>query len=167
MSVMGRQTFTIIQAVKGDKGWESQNGMVVDMPKDHVEEAHHSLHHGEVTRLLVLTGKDYKLSSLGDAKVDNRPAVGIHVDARGERDVNLFFDKENGLLVKSETRVKDTMGGDQEFTQVTIYRDYKKVDGIMVAYKVEISRDDKLFVEGEITEFQHAEKLDDAQLAKP
>jgi len=166
LSVMG-MNFTIISAVKGDKGWTSLNSMVQDLSKEQIEETLEARHVQEATRLVPLTGKDYKLSVLGESKVDNRPAVGIHVEFKGKRDVNLFFDKETGLLVKSETRSKDAMNLGDEFTEETYYRDYKKVSGAMVAHKVEIRRDNKLFVEGEATEITASDKLDDALFNKP
>ncbi len=65
--------------------------------------------------------------------------------------MNLFFDKEKNLLVKMETRGKNPMAGGEEFTATTLYEDYNKVDGIMVAHKVTVKRDDKMFVESTIT----------------
>ena len=166
MTIMN-QAFTLVQAMKGDKGWVSLNGMVQDLPKEGVAEIHEGLHVHELGRLVCLTGKDYKLSTLGEVKVDNKPALGIHVEFKGRRDVNLFFDKETGLLVKTETRAKDAMMGDQEFTAENYLREYKKVGAVMVPQKVEIRRDGKLFVEGETTEYTTSEKLDDALFAKP
>jgi hypothetical protein len=166
MTVMG-QAFTIVQAVKADTGWMAFNGMAQDLSKEQVAETLEGRHVQEAVRLVPLTGKDYKLSVLGESKVDNRPAVGIHVEFKGKRDVNLFFDKETGMLVKTETRAKDAFNPGDEFTAETYYRDYKKVGDVMVAHKAEIRRDNKLFVEGETTEVTPSDKLDDALFAKP
>src|SRR5205085_4534287 len=106
MTIMG-QAFTMLQAVQGDKGWMSLNGTVMDLPKEQVAEVREALHVHEVMRFVGLAGKDYKVSTLGESKVDNRPAVGVHVERKDRRDVNLFFDKESGLLVKTETRARD------------------------------------------------------------
>jgi hypothetical protein len=166
MNIMG-QAFTFLQGVNGDKGWLSFNGMVQDLAKEHIAEVKEALHVHDLTRLVCLTGKDYKLSTLGESKVDNRAALGVHVERKDRRDVNLFFDKENGLLLKTETRAKDPMMGDAEFTEERIFRDYKKVGALMVPHKVEVKRDNKLYVEGETTEFTASEKLDDALFTKP
>ena len=37
--------------------------------------------------------------------------MGVKVESKGHRDVNLFFDKGSGLLVKAEFIIKDIMGG--------------------------------------------------------
>jgi hypothetical protein len=166
MTIMG-QAFTLLQGVKGDKGWVSLNGMVMDLSKEQIGEVRAALHLHDLTRLVCLTGKDYKLSTLGDSKVDDRPAVGVHVERKDQRDVNLFFDKESGLLVKTETRAKDPMMGDGEFTEERIFRDYKKSGAVMVPYKAEVRRDNKLYVDGEVTEFTGSDKLDEALFAKP
>ena len=166
MTIMG-QAFTIVEAAKGEKGWISFNGTVQDLSKEQLAEIREGLHVHEVARLVPLKGKDYKVSTLGESKVDNRPAVGVHVECKDRRDVNLFFDKETGLLVKTETRAKDPIIGDQEFTAETYYRDYKKVGNLMVAQKTELHRDSKLYVESETVEFTPSEKLDDALFTKP
>jgi hypothetical protein len=166
MNIMG-QAFTIIQAVNGDKGWMSFNGKVSDLSKEQLAEFREVLHLNQVERLAGLTGKEYKLSDLGESKVDNRPAVGIHVERKDRRDINLFFDRESGLLVKIEWRAKDLMNADQEFTEERYLRDYKKVGEAMVPHKVEVHRDNKLYVDGETLEVTASDKLDDALFVKP
>jgi hypothetical protein len=166
MSVMG-QNITFIQGLKGDTAWMSLNGTVNDVGKEVATEHKESLHHQAVQRLVTLRDKDYKLSSLGELKVGNRPAVGIHVERKGFRDINLFFDKETHLLVKTERRVKDAMMGDQEFTEETRPTEYKKVGSVMMPHKMEIFRDGKLYVDGEVTEYTSVDKFDDTLFAKP
>jgi hypothetical protein len=165
--VMG-QNFKVVQVVNGDKGWVAFNDKVTPMTKEMVAEAREQMYAARVTRLLPLSGTDFKLSPLGEVKVGDRPAVGVRVESKNHRDISLFFDKDKGLLLKSETRAKDVQGGgDTEFTVETVYGDYKKVDGVQVPHNVTIKRDGKLFVENEITEAKLAEKLDDSLFAKP
>ncbi len=120
-----------------------------------------------IAHLVCLNEKDYKLSALGEVKVGDRPAIGVRVQRKGYRDVNLFFDKDKSLLLKMETRVKDIMQGGQEYTSATVYADYKKVEGMEIPHKVTIERDGKAFVEGEITEVKLSEKLGDSLFEKP
>jgi outer membrane lipoprotein-sorting protein len=167
VEVMG-QNFKSIQVVNGAKGWIALNDQVNPMSKEMLVEVQEQMHAGRLTRLLPLTGKDYKLSPLGEAKVGGRPAVGVRVEHKKYRDISLYFDKEKYLLLKSETRAKDVQGGgDTELTVETLYGDYKKVDGVQVAHKVTVKRDGKLYVESETTEVKMAEKLDDGVFAKP
>jgi hypothetical protein len=159
--------FTFLRVVNGDKGWVAANGETREMDKEQLAEARDELHATNVARLAPLTGKDFKLSSLGEVEVGGRPAVGVRVEHKGFRDVSLFFDKENGLLVKMERRGKDVMGGGGEFTQESIFSDYKKVEGVQVAFKLTAQRDGKRYIESETTEATPAEKLDASAFGKP
>ena len=58
--------------------------------------------------LVPLTGKEYALSSLGELKVNGRPAVGIKAKKKGAADLDLWFDKKTRLPVKAEMRVTDS-----------------------------------------------------------
>src|SRR5262245_8191478 len=142
-----------IQTLNGDKGWKSVGGNVEDMNKDEYEEAKEGLYADRVSRLLPLKEKGFKLSSLGEKKVGDRVAVGVKIAHEGHREINLYFDKEKGLLLLTERRIKDAMTN-QEYKQDSLYEDYKPVDGVQQAHKLTITRDDKKFVEGEISEFK-------------
>ena len=112
-----------------------------------------------------LKGKAFRLAPLGEVNIDKRPARGVWVSSKGHRDVNLYFDKETGLLVKTETRVKDD--NDQEVTEETFLGDYKEVQGTKQATKLTVKRDGELYLESEVTDYRLAEKLDDRVFAKP
>jgi hypothetical protein len=166
MTVMDKP-FRFIQAASGGKGWLSVNGMVQDMPKEVLAEFMEALYLQEVSQLVCLTGKEYKLSLLGEVQVDKRPAVGIRIERKDRRDINLFFDKESGLVVKSERRVKDPMAGEQEFTEVSYLRDYRKVGSALIPFKTEVKRDGKPYLDGQTVEFTASDKLDDGLFVKP
>lgn len=163
----GGMTFKFRRIVNGDKGWMQFNDTTQDLEKEMLTEIKEELNSARVTHLTYLLDKDYTLSALGDGKVGDRATVGVRVQRKGYRDVNLYFDKENSRLLKSQRRVKDIMMGGTEYTSDTFYRDYKNVDGMMIAHKVVINRDDKKFIDGEATEVKVYEKLDDKVFAKP
>ena len=98
--------------------------------------------------------------------VEKRAALGVKVSSKGHRDVDLYFDKETGLLVKTETRVKMD-GSDVEVQEESFASEYKEVQGTKQAMKFTVKRDGKLFVEGEATELTLSEKLDASTFAKP
>jgi hypothetical protein len=158
--------FKFVQVFHGDKGWVKVNDKTEEMDKDQLDAARDALHVAAVERLAGLTGRDYTLSSLGESKLGDKAVVGVRVEHKGSRDVNLYFDKDSGVLLKVETRVKDPQAG-KEFTQETILSDHKKVDGVPVPQKVLINRDGDKFVESEVTEFQRMEKLDPGLFDKP
>lgn len=160
--------FKFVQIFDKDKGWRKIGDQdTEDMSKDEVAEMREQMHAGAVTHLLVLQDKSYKLSPLGETKVGDHTAVGVRVEHKGHRPVSLYFDKDNGLLLKADTSGKDTRNDNKEFTSEELFSEYKKVDGVMVAHKLTINRDGKKYIESEITEYKPSEKLDDSVFAKP
>jgi hypothetical protein len=162
----GGMKFRVINVLAGDKGWNKIGDAVMELDKDQVAEAQHQAYSGWVSTLTPLAGKEFTLSTIGEMEIEKRPALGVKVTSKGRRDVDLYFDKESGLLVKFEHRVKDE-GSGQEVTEENIASDYKEVQGTKQAMKFVVKRDGKLFVEGEATEYQLLEKLEDSVFAKP
>jgi outer membrane lipoprotein-sorting protein len=73
--------FTLVRVVNGDKIWmkiADQEASLVD-DKDEIAEAKEAAHAGWVATLLPLQGKEFTFASLGEAKVDGKPAVGVRV----------------------------------------------------------------------------------------
>ena len=157
----------LVQVLNGDKGWVKFGDLSRECVKEELDEMREQLNANLISHLVVLLDREYKLSPLGEEKIDDRPAIGLHVEHRGFRDLNLYFDKENYLLLKVETRIKDPLRGGEEVAAETLYSDYRDVDGIMTARKVTIKYDGKTYIESEITEAKYAEKLDDKVFEKP
>jgi hypothetical protein len=159
--------FKHMRVVNGDMGWIRMMDNTTDMDKETLAEEKEQMYAGWVSRLTPLKDKGFQLSPLGEVKVGDRDAVGIKVAHKDHRDVNLFFDKQNGLLLKSETQRKDVQAGGRELLEEMLFGDYKEMDGMRRASKVTIKRDGKLYVEAEVFDFRQAEKLDDSVFAKP
>ena len=96
--------------VNGDKGWIKNGDMVGDMDKDVLAEHQDQAYANWTVYVnpLALKDKTVDLSLVGDVEIYKRITVGIRVVSKGHRDINLYFDKKTGLLVKGEWRVKDT-----------------------------------------------------------
>jgi hypothetical protein len=161
--------FTFTQVVNGDKVWRKIGDNAEEVTdKDAVKEAKENMYAEGVASLLPLVkDKGYEFAALGEVKVADKPAVGVRVSHKGHRDVNLFFDKDSGLLVKSEATVKDEMTGGKEETQETLYSDYKEIGGAKHATKVVINRDGKKYIDAEMSDYEPKEKLDDKVFEKP
>jgi len=114
---------------------------------------------------VVLKGKDFKLESSGEEKVDDKPAAVVKVTGPDGKDFKLFFDKESGLPVKMVAQVAGFQGGD--FTQETTFGDYKDFGGIKKATKVESKRDGQRFLVQEVTEFKVLDKVEPATFEEP
>jgi hypothetical protein len=112
----------------------------------------------------LLVGDTYKLELIGEAKVSDKPAVGVRVSAKGHKDISLFFDKESGLLVKTQKRTKEA---GVEVDEENFYSDFKEIDGVKLPMTLKILHDGKKFLDAKVTEAKLLEKLDDDVFAKP
>lgn len=157
--------FSMMQVLNGEKGWIKINNDTTELDKDKLADVKEEIHSEWVTTLVPLKDKTYTLSSVGEITIDKRPAIGVKATRKGHREVNLYFDKQTNLLVKTEYQVKDDKG--QEVSQESFLSDYKDVKGTKQAMKFSIKRDGKIYVEGEVTEAVLAEKADDNVFDKP
>ncbi len=159
---------TQIQILNGDKGFVSVNGMPQDLSDKLLNEMKEGLYAERVAGLTPLKEKekDYQLSALGSVQVEGKDAVGVRVASKGHRDVNLYFDKASGLLVKVAHRTLDPMTN-QEVSQEEIRMDYRDYEGIKLPAKLVVLRDGKKFMEAEVSDFKIVDKLDPSVFAKP
>ncbi len=165
-SKSGGAESTFVEVLNGDKGWIDFNGNATELDKDMMAEAREQLHAGAVAELRGLTGKGVKLAPLAEAKVGERAAAGVRVSCAGYRDVDLYFDKDKGLLLKRETKGADPTTG-AEYAATTLYDDYKEVGGLLLPHKVEERHDGKPYNRMRFTEIKIEEKLPDSAFAKP
>src|SRR5947209_137181 len=89
-----------IIVLNGDKGWIQMNGETNALTKDQLAEQQEEQYSGWVTSLVALKDKGFTLTPLGESKVEGDAAVGIKVSHKGHRDVELYFSKKSGLVVK-------------------------------------------------------------------
>jgi outer membrane lipoprotein-sorting protein len=156
------------QVFDGKKLWQKLGDDVKEVDdKDEIAETKEELYAGRVSSLVPLKDKEYTLAPLGEIKVNGKPAVGVLVKSKGHRDVSLYFDKDTNLLVKTANQVKNFRAGGKEVTQEAVFSDYKEVKGVQHPLKIAITHDGKKFVDGQITDYEPKEKLDDSVFAKP
>jgi hypothetical protein len=156
----GGMKIALVQLMNKDKMEITVNGMAQPLNDKMRDEMKEQVYAELVTSLIQLKDKGYTFSALGESKVNDRPVVGVKVSSKGHRDISLYFDKADGLLVKSAHPGTDPMSG-QEFTQETIHSDYKEFNGIKRPTKEIVSRDGKKTAEVEVTDYKNLEKLDD------
>jgi hypothetical protein len=162
---MDGQKVSMTVVFKGDQGWSIMNGQIQDIDKQMIASTKEDLYADEVSTLLPLKRKEYHLSVLAEAMVNGRPAVGVKVSAKGHQDVRLFFDKESGLLVKRVRRVADGTGG--RGTQEEFFSEYKETDRVKLPRKLVTFWKGKKVAEGNITEVQFLQKIEDTEFDKP
>jgi len=165
LSIAG-QKITVATLMNGDKLSIEAAGKpveITDAIKSAMKDATQMM---KVARLVPLVkDKQYELSLFGEEKVEEKPAVGVRVSAKGLKDMTLFFDKGTGLLVKVEHRTVEA-GTGNEINEERIVREYvKDKDGIPVPKKVIVKHDGKTFIEAE-AEVTYLEKIDDSEFKK-
>jgi hypothetical protein len=163
--IMGQQ-IKVINILNSSKGWAKLGDTVAEMNEDQLAEAKDQVYALIVTGLLGLKDKSFKLSTLGELKIEGADAVGVRVAHAGQRDISLWFDKKTGLLIRTQQRVKDGMTG-TEHDEETFYSDYKDKDGVKAAMKIKVQRDGKPFLDAEMETFEAIEKQDDGLFGKP
>jgi hypothetical protein len=161
------KTHAYIEVLDGKKGWvKNFTGKTNPMDDQALTEAQQMLTVERAIGLVALQDSSYKLSAVGASKVGDRDAVGLRVEKKGCRDVNLFFDKETHLLLKAEYRALDL--DKQEVTQEKFFSDYQTLSsGAKVPGKMVLKNDGKNFVEIEITETTPVERHDDGAFVQP
>lgn len=154
----------LITVYDGRKGWLKHDGRVDDLDERQLEETRETVYLAQLLRLLCLRDPAFELKILGDAKVADRPAVGLRVSARGYRDVELYFDKESGLLLKTRRRA---VWRDKEFTEERLLSDYREVEGIKSAKKIDIQRDGDRYMSVDILDIRYLAAFGDNTFERP
>jgi hypothetical protein len=162
----GGNKIEAVSVIDGDKGWRSFMGNVDEMDADSLANEKRMIYLRAVpATILPLLHNGFKVEPAPEDKVHGKPAVGIKVTPADGKVFTLYFDKESGLPVKETAKVLDFMGN--EFTQESLFSDYKDFGAIKVATKVEQKRDGEPFIEAELTEFKVLDKVEPKTFAKP
>jgi len=167
LQIMGQQ-ITTIQVLNGEKAWVNVVGQTTELEGDPLKEMKEQAYGGQVGNLWPLLKKDSKftLSLLGEQQVDGKPAVGVKVASDGHRDIDLYFDKESNMLVKSESRTLHPMTM-QEVPAQSYFKEYKDVDGRKEPKRLLINLDGQKYLDLEILETKYLDKVDENEFAKP
>lgn len=157
-----------VQTFDGKTLWVTVLGKTMELKDEAlIKEIKESYAVERAAGLVGLLGKEYELSAIGDVKVKDKDAIGIRVSKKGQRDLNLFFDKKSNLLIKTEFRARVAGGGDQEVTQEKYFFDHKDVNGMMSPRRMVMEHDGKQILDLDITETNALETLDPTLFNKP
>ncbi|MFO0844744.1 MAG: hypothetical protein U0797_20500 [Gemmataceae bacterium] len=160
-------TAAVVLVLNGDKTWAKANN---GEPNPLEREQTRALQQGFgalrlIESLLPLTGKEWKLSSLGELKIDDVAAVGLKVAKKGLPELDLYFDKATHLPLRAEMRITEPGGLDVPY--VAKFAAYKKVEGRQYFTKLTLLREDKVVLEMERGDFQAKDAVDEETFGKP
>jgi hypothetical protein len=155
-----------VSVLAGDKGWRKFGEDSNELDKETLANEKRIVYL-QVVSALVLPLKDqgFKIESLTEEKVGDKPAVAVKITGPDGKDFQLFFDKDGGLPVKQIAKVADFRG--EEYTQETLYGEYKDFDGIKKATKIEMKRNGEKFIVQEISDFKVVEKVEPKTFSEP
>jgi hypothetical protein len=158
--------FNSATVVNGERGWQKVNRKVTALTREQLREQRETLHAEWVAGLVpLLRTKGYDLESLGETKVDGKPAVVVRVRHRDHRDVTLCLDKVSHLPVKVELLVKEK---GKLHRQELLLRDYAKFGGVRRAREVVTRVDGKVVSSWVVLQFKaHEKKLPDSTFDTP
>lgn len=169
MDIQG-QKLTMIQCLNGGEAWIDVNGQPQQANDQILATLREFQHHEKVVRLTpLLRDKGFEFRLLGAAKVGDHAVIGVKVIHKDFEDINLFFDKATGLLLKTEHKSEEAKsdGSTRKILKTELFSDFKEIDGVKRPMKVVIYHDDQKFLEGEITEVKPQERLDDSVFTRP
>jgi hypothetical protein len=146
----GEKTLSVV-VVDGDKGWQTVGGMTLAMEKPQLDELKTETYRLWLTTLVPLLKEDgFTLATVPDVKVEGQTARGVKVSCKGRTEVKLYFDRETGLLIKTEHRAR--IGG-FDLPKEYVYRDFKPVEGVRLPTKaVELANGRK---QTEVSEYSY------------
>jgi hypothetical protein len=113
----------------------------------------------------LLKDKDFTLSSVAEAKVNGKPAAGVKVKAKDHKDIDLFFDKETGLLVRVARNAYNAETMKEALFEI-VYSDFKDFSGVKQPAKARLTRDGKPFADVEVTNLQLLDKVNPNEFTK-
>jgi hypothetical protein len=151
----------------GDKCWGNSMNRTEELPKEVSEMIRTDLRLMRLAQQLtpLRDVKKYKLSPLGEIKIDDKLAVGIKIVEKDRPDIDLYFEKATGLALRAECRV--TEPNSMEMSHAFYFAGYKDFDGVKHFTKLTLKRDDKTIFEMELSDIKREAKLDDSLFAKP
>ena len=152
----------------GTKAFEAAMGMERQIEGDKLDYVKGQSYRMWVSSLTpLLKDKEFKLKSLGESKVNNKPALGVQVDREGKQPVKLFFSKDTGLLAKVEGKVKNEFANWAEAVDEAYYEDWKDIDGIKAFTKLRVVRNGELLLESTLTDYRRVAPVDAAKFERP
>lgn len=163
----GGKTKRRIVVINRQGRWLHEDGVTRPLPDralGEVRENNHAI--SLANNPLQLRRRDLRLTYLGESKVGSRKAVGIRVRGGGYQDVEVDYDAQTGLILRSVMRQRGASGKTGPLE--TLYSYHHEVEGVVVPFKATSLRDGKAVAEMELFEVHiFPDGLDETVFARP
>jgi len=164
-SLMG-QKLTVLQVANGDKAKSRVSLAGMDLPSggdDEKDELKASAALQDMSQIYpLLDDKKYALKAEPDAEVDGKKVAVVGVTILdSKKTVTLSFDKESGLLVKTQRKGRGpgADGAVKDVDEESFMSDYKKVNGLMTPTKMLVKHDGAKFMSYTLSDVENLESL--------
>jgi hypothetical protein len=163
---VGPVPLEVVAVMNGDKAWKRIGGFTSEVSGKDLAEMQDGGYRHRVRNLVpLLHGPGYQLTLLPQITVSDRPAVGIRIQSKGHRDVDLYFDNGSGLVVKTESRVYPP--GKSEVVLENVLSEFRDFDGLKFATKYTKYENHKLTSVEEYVDLTFGAHIDDREFEKP
>ncbi len=153
------QKATTVQVINGEKVAQTENGVAAKLSAAAAAELRESAVIQELALLYPLLGSGYQLEAGKDGRFDGKECSTVLVKGKSLKDTTLAFDKKTGYLTAMQR--KGVNPAQQAVDEVTLFTDFKTVNGLVVPMKSKVSHDGKPFLEITVTEYKPMAKVDD------
>jgi hypothetical protein len=164
---LGGRKIAITYVRNGDQAWRRVNDRTEEFREPWLtsfEDGMYSLHPGGMLPEF-LKDQKYTLSPLPPLAVEGRPTVGVKVAAAGRVNLDLYFDAQTGLLLRSDHQERNAAG--QMVPMQTYYRAYCDSEGVKQPMKVLVQRDGRKKFDMEVIEVKVGGTIAEREFAKP
>jgi outer membrane lipoprotein-sorting protein len=157
---------TMVQCFNQDSGWSinPMTGSADPQPMGGMEEKSFKLQADMDGPLVDYAAKGYTVEYLGEEEVEGTPAYKLKVDTQDGIVMEVFFDKEYFLTIKSTNKITVD---ESEFETQTYPSDYQEVDGMVVPFSIETRSGDTVLNQIMMEKVEYGVEVDDSEFAMP
>jgi hypothetical protein len=150
----------------GEKGYMKEGDEAKEMSKEQRARLQADWFRTRLCYLLQpLRDKGLTLSPLEEIKVEGLTAVGVKAVHKDCGPTQLYFDKENGQLLKATYRATGHDGKEHDYE--VLLSQPKEMAGVRMPTRVSIKQDGKPYVDTELVELRREDKLERKLFEKP
>jgi hypothetical protein len=159
------EVYTIV--LNGNRGWMQTDGKFEALTAVEYDEVHQQHYARWLASLTPLTDSKCKLTYLGKSTLNGAQVDRVRAHRDGEKMVDLYFDSKTGLLLKTRTKVSTADSTENAIEEVNLFKEYKKVDGVLFPMQLVILHDGAKFAEANFYDVKLSETLPAADFTVP
>jgi hypothetical protein len=157
----------IVQILNGDVAWSQYDGGEFRQEsREQIRARQDGLYRDYLRLLYPILEQPERFDARlkGEVEIKNQTALWVRVASKGQSDIDLYFDKKDGTLVKMAHPVSNPQLG--QFAE-TFFTDYKDFNGAKYPQKTEVWSGDKKLAELTLEELRQEKELPKRTFEKP